>query len=357
MTIQSGIRTPDTYLEVNLNAQRTGLPANVHKVLFVSKDQVSEELFAPVDIYDQSGADQFFGSGSIMGAMIKAAVKTNRLVDVQGINLLEQVDETTEKIQALGHTIIALSDAPENVDDVEAWVDHINFVSDAIEQRPAILVVPFSDLIAAEEFASHAQTKTSYRIVAACYNGAFDQHAQIAATIAAALANSNDPALPFNGVNLSGLKAVDDRYKLTFERQEAAMRKGVCIIETGADGTPEIVRALSTYQANPETGETDDIAADINCALITDYTRKVVRRTIRQNGRRKNTERERKNLRSLILVELIKLDDAQILQNVRARASELTVTADSTDSYRCNVKIPADWVRGMHVIAGTIDLY
>ena len=36
--IQAGIRTPGIYTGVNINTQRTGLPANTHKVLFVTAD-------------------------------------------------------------------------------------------------------------------------------------------------------------------------------------------------------------------------------------------------------------------------------------------------------------------------------
>lgn len=262
-----------------------------------------------------------------------------------------------ETIAPLGHTIIALSAAPTVGADSLDWAQYLNEVSGPIEQRPVILIVPFSDIDQAQEFAEQAPVKTNYRIVAACYHGANGQEPEIAACIAAALADSNDPALPFNGVNLSGLTPVEDQFKLKFERMEAAMRKGVCMIQTGAEGVPEIVRALSTYQANPENGDPDDIVADINGALVLDYTRKVVRQAVRRNGRRKNTQRERDNLRSLILVELIKLDDAEILQNVRQRGKELTVLEDLTDRFRVNVKIPADWVRGMHVVAATLDVY
>lgn len=355
--IQSGIKTPDTYIDINLQAQRTGLPANIHKVLFVTDDATTDPMKTPIAVYDKATANVIFGDNSKTGRMITAAIKTNRVVDAEAINITTDIDTTADLLEPLGHTIIAVADAPLTPEEAEAWVDHIEFVSSAIEQRPVILVVPFSDVQKAEVFSQYAPVKTNYRIVAACYNGGIGQEAEISACMAAALANSNDPALPFNDVNLPGLTAVSDQYKLTFERKEAAMRKGVCIIETGADGTPEIIRALSTYQANPETGDPDDIVADINGALVLDYTRKVVRQAIRQNGRRKNTERERKNLRTLILVQLLKLDDAEILQNVHERSKELTVVEDTKDRTRANVKIPADWVRGMHIIAGQLDIY
>lgn len=90
MPIPNGIRTPDTYIDINLNAQRTGLPANVHKVLFVTFpvpiETTNEPLVPPempVSIYDKAQADSIFGKNSVAGRMITAAVKVNRIVDVQ----------------------------------------------------------------------------------------------------------------------------------------------------------------------------------------------------------------------------------------------------------------------------------
>ena len=83
MPIPLGIRTPDTYIDVNLNAQRTGLPANIHKVLFVTPDPQPVDQTTPVNIYDKAGADTVFGANSITGRMITAAVKVTRVVAVQ----------------------------------------------------------------------------------------------------------------------------------------------------------------------------------------------------------------------------------------------------------------------------------
>ncbi|CAM4094522.1 Tail sheath protein C-terminal domain-containing protein [Acinetobacter pragensis] len=365
MSIQAGIRTPGMYTDVNINTQRTGLPANTHKVLFITADD--KVMDQPVAIYDESDAIEKIGTDSIVGRMIKAAVKTNRLVDVQAITLamnttdpqapVPDVDNTTEIIAPLGHTILAVDKTPAIGDETEAWIDHLNFVSDAIEQRPAILVVPFSDIEAATTFAAQAPVETSYRVVAVCYHGASGQEAEISAAMAAALADSSDPALPFNGVNLEGVGAVEDKYKLTFERQEAAMRAGVCIIQTGADGTPEIVRAISTFRKNPDSGMADDIMLDINGALTIDYVRLVMRTAASKERRRKNTGAARRNLRSVFMAEAIKLEKAEILENVTATADQLTVTQDSDDKARANADIPSYWVRGMHVIATTLNVY
>lgn len=84
MAIQSGIKTPGIYTDVNLNAQRTGLPANVHKVLLLSDDTPEGDMRVPVNVFDKNDADAKFGAGSVMGRMMSAAIKTNRLVNTQG---------------------------------------------------------------------------------------------------------------------------------------------------------------------------------------------------------------------------------------------------------------------------------
>jgi uncharacterized phage protein gp47/JayE len=156
--VQAGIKTPGIYTDVNINTQRAGLPSNEHKVLFVTDD--AKIMTQPVAIYDEADAADKIVANSKVGKMIKAAVKTNRLVDAYAITLAVDntnpeapfidIDETLDIIAPLGHTIIALNSAPTVGDQTMAWTDHLNFVGDAIEQRPAILVIPFTDIHAEE---------------------------------------------------------------------------------------------------------------------------------------------------------------------------------------------------------------
>ncbi|WIH75876.1 phage tail protein [Acinetobacter baumannii] len=99
MSIQVGIKTPGVYTDVNINTLRTGLPTNVHKVLFVTLDVLSGQ-FTPVDVYDTAGADAKFGTNSQAGRMVKAAVKTYRLVNAQAVALAIEGVQT----QAALHT-------------------------------------------------------------------------------------------------------------------------------------------------------------------------------------------------------------------------------------------------------------
>lgn len=87
MTISAGIKTPGIYTDVNINTQRSGLLSNAQKVLFITTDAAAD-ITSPVSIYDTSSADKKFGENSIAGRMMKAAIKTNRLVDVQCLGKL-----------------------------------------------------------------------------------------------------------------------------------------------------------------------------------------------------------------------------------------------------------------------------
>ncbi|EPP9628614.1 phage tail protein [Acinetobacter seifertii] len=98
MSIPAGIKTPGVYTDVNINTLRTGLPANEQKVLFVTLDVLSGQ-FIPVDVYDTAGADSKFGKNSQAGRMIKAAVKTYRLVNAQAVALAAEDVQTQAAIQ------------------------------------------------------------------------------------------------------------------------------------------------------------------------------------------------------------------------------------------------------------------
>jgi phage tail sheath gpL-like len=99
MSISANIKVPDVYTSVNINTQRTGLPLNDQRVLFVTLDVLSEQ-FKPVDVYDKADADAKFGANSQAGRMITAAVKTNRTVNVQAVALAAENVQTQAALLA-----------------------------------------------------------------------------------------------------------------------------------------------------------------------------------------------------------------------------------------------------------------
>ncbi|MFW2176661.1 MULTISPECIES: phage tail sheath C-terminal domain-containing protein [unclassified Moraxella] len=263
---------------------------------------------------------------------------------------------THQILSPLGHSIIALSKPITDEKEANAWVEYLDFVSSATEQKDAILIVPFSDIDQATTFAQFAKVKACYRVVAVCYHGATGFEPELSAGIAGAISAELDPAVPFNGIKLPNLPVVTADKRLTRTRIEQALNKGVAVVALDAQDDPAIVRLISTYQVN-EQGSPDDLLLDINGALILRYVRQDIRTAIMANPRRKNTEATRKDLRSQMLSRCLKLEQAEILQNVTNRQKELTVVQDTHDKTRANARIPADWVRGMHIVAVTLDVY
>lgn len=266
------------------------------------------------------------------------------------------MNQIISTLAPLGHSILVLSKSITDEAEANAWVDHLDFVSSATEQHDAILIVPFSDIDEAITFAQYTKVKSSYRVVAVCYHGATGFEPEIAAGVAAAISAELDPAVPYNGIKLPNLPVVTADKRLTRTRIEQALNKGVAVIGLDAQDDPAIVRLISTYQVD-SNGSPDDLMLDINAALILRYTRQDIRTAIMANPRRKNTDATRKDLRSLMLSRCLKLEQAEILQNVTNRQKELTVTQDPYDKSRANARIPADWVRGMHIVAVTLDVY
>lgn len=262
-----------------------------------------------------------------------------------------------QTLAAHGHSIIAL-DAPITLEaDANAWVDYLDFVSSKTEQNDAILIVPFDDVATATAFAAFPAVKTCYRIVAVCYHGAIDKLPELSASIAATIAAETDPALPFNGCKLPALPVVEGSLRLTKTRIEQALNDGVAMVNVGHDSRAEIVRLISTYRTNPVTGQADDLLLDINGALVLRYVRRDLRAAVSANPRRKNTEAARRDLRSLLLDRCMKMDDAEILEHVQATKDELTVMQSKNDKTAVDARIPSYWVRGMHVINTTLDVY
>jgi phage tail sheath gpL-like len=263
--------------------------------------------------------------------------------------------DTLNTIEPLGHAVIALDEPITTEADATAWRNYLENVSGPIEQHDAILVVPFGDIELATAFAAYAETKTSYRFVAACYHGSTELPA-LSASVAAAITGSVDVATPLDDIALKGLTPVDSSFTLSRTRIEAALNAGVAMIETGADGIPKIVRCITTYQQMSD-GTSDDLMLDVNAPLILAYTRQVVRKAVALMPRQKNTIRARAALRTAVLNQLLKLDKAEILENVAALEPELIVVLNSTDATRADVTIPTDMVRGMHIIAATLKVY
>ncbi|WP_374555987.1 phage tail sheath C-terminal domain-containing protein [Aquitalea pelogenes] len=88
-----------------------------------------------------------------------------------------------------------------------------------------------------------------------------------------------------------------------------------------------------------------------------DYVRRACRqRTTQRFPRDKLSERTPDKVRSEILDVLYKLEELEILEAVDANKDGVLVERDLQNVGWLCVRIPADVVNGLHVIAGRIDL-
>lgn len=235
----------------------------------------------------------------------------------------------------------------------KALSNHITNVSNAIEQRGCIGVLGMSATL------STATTATGKindgRITCAWYKGAVEPNGIIAAGYAAVLAFEEDPAKPLNTLEIKGLAVTPDAQWPLFAECNNALYNGLTPL-TVVNNRVQIMRAVSTYTKS--ANNTDDPALlDITTIRTLDYVRRSVKERIALRfPRDKLSDRLLPKVKSEILDVLIKLDQAEIIENAEANKGKLVVARAQNDPNRVNAIIPADVVNGLHVFAGRIDL-
>ncbi|HGO7483682.1 TPA: phage tail sheath subtilisin-like domain-containing protein [Neisseria meningitidis] len=235
----------------------------------------------------------------------------------------------------------------------KALSNHITNVSNAIEQRGCIGVFGMSATL------STATTATGKindgRITCAWYKGAVEPNGIIAAGYAAVLAFEEDPAKPLNTLEIKGLAVTPDAQWPLFAECNNALYNGLTPL-TVVNNRVQIMRAVSTYTKS--ANNTDDPALlDITTIRTLDYVRRSVKERIALRfPRDKLSDRLLPKVKSEILDVLIKLDQAEIIENAEANKGKLVVARAQNDPNRVNAIIPADVVNGLHVFAGRIDL-
>lgn len=253
---------------------------------------------------------------------------------------------------ASGHNII-----------VCPWIDntsltalrtHLDAVSGPLEKRGAIGVYAHTGTLA--NATTLAPAINSGRITGLLVPSAFELAYEVAAAYAAVIASEEDPAMPLNTLGLTGIAAPPLANRLSRTEQEAALNNGVAPSEIGPGEVVQIVRAITTY--TKDASATPDISLlDLTTIRSLDYGRKaVVDRLSARFARGKNTARRRAQIREEVLDVMYRLEELEIWENVQANEDGVIVETDLQDPTRVNVRIPADVVNGLHVLAMRIDL-
>lgn len=257
-----------------------------------------------------------------------------------------------DAVFAAGHDVIAV--AFNDIGTAQALGEHLDRTGNAIEQRGAVGCIGWTGSLLYG--ADLAWQTNNGRITMPWYRGASTPPALLAAAYCAVIAGEEDPARPLNTLELVGLDVVGLDQRLSRVEQENALQNGLTPIEVGPGNAVQIVRAVSTYTRNA-MDVTDISLLDITSIRTLDYVRKACReRILLRFPREKNNDRTRQKVRSELLDVLLKLESAEIVENVGANKDGLIVQVSSSDPTRINCVIPCDVVNGLHVFAARIDM-
>lgn len=236
---------------------------------------------------------------------------------------------------------------------IKALSNHITQVSNAIEQRGCIGVLGHRGTMATG--AALSAKLNDGRITCAWYKGAVEANALIAAGYAAVLAFEEDPAKPLNTLEIKGLSVTPDAQWPLFAECNNALYNGLTPLTVVANKV-QIMRAVSTYTKSAANVD-DPSLLDITTIRTLDYVRRAIKERIALRfPRDKLSDRLLPKIRSEILDVLLKMEQAEIIENAEANKAKLIVSRSLQDANRVNAAIPADVVNGLHVFAGRIDL-
>jgi phage tail sheath gpL-like len=284
-------------------------------------------------------------TSAVDGVTVAATVMKNGAVD-------PDITTALAAVFADGHHIICTPYASQT--SLTILRQHLNAVSHALEQRGAVGVVGSTGTLAAAT--TLAGLINSGRITMAVAPGSVSLPCELAAAYAAIIAFEEDPARPLNTLALTGIDPPPFKQRLSRMEQETALWNGVTPFEVGPGEVVQIVRAITTYTRDPQG--VDDIALlDLTTIRTLDYVRKACRERIALRfPREKLSSRTPPKVRSELIDVLKKLEELEIVEEVKANLDGLICERDSQDPNRLNAKIPCDVVNGLHVFAGRIDL-
>lgn len=288
----------------------------------------------------------------VEGSITAGIATTMAVVTLAAGTIDPSVQTALDKVYASQYSLVI---TPYNdATSLAALRGHLDAVSGPIEQRPGV------GYFAVDTALATAITLTtglnSGRLVGALLRGSRSPSYEIAAAFAAVRASESDPARPLNYLALKGIAAPSEPQRLTRQEQESALANGVTPLQVGPGQQVQIVRMITTYVENI-AGVPDISLLDVTTIDTLDYTRRSVReRLLLRFPRAKLSAKTPARVRTEVLDILNRLERLEILENVAANRSGVIIERDEQDPNRLNIRIPADVVNGLHVIAGRIDL-
>jgi phage tail sheath gpL-like len=357
--IPNSLKKPGQYLEIDFRGALSALPSNAEKCLIIAPKDETAGTAAPLTIYDvfsDSEADALFGAVSPAAKMVKAAITANKYLSLSVCPVAFNAESVTEALAAVagaGHTMIASSF--QDAANLALFKAHLNEVSGAIDQRPAILFGAATGATAAAT--TLAAGVNDGRVTIAYLRGTTTTPAEIAAAYMAVAASEEDPARPLNTLEVKGVELPAVSNWLTRTEQETLLSNGITPLEAAADGLIRIVRAITTYTRNAQSAA-DSSKLDLTTIRSADYVRKAIKTAISTKfPREKASERIINAVWGVIYDTLRDLEKLEIVQTLDDYIDEISVEKSLTETGRYDAVIPAPLVPGFHVFAGSIQIH
>ncbi|EBP4586594.1 phage tail protein, partial [Salmonella enterica] len=207
------------------------------------------------------------------------------------------VKQALTAVFAAGHKVVAVPWTDETT--LRALREHLAATGDAMEKRGAVGVAGWHGTLATGT--TIAGKSNDGRTTIGWHPGSVCLQAEIAAGYAAVIASEEDPARPYNGLEIVGLDVTPLTSRAGRREQENALHNGLAPLEVGPGDKVQIVRAISTYTRS-DNGTDDPALLDITTMRTLDYARKAwCDRIALRYPRDKATERNRKGVRSELL--------------------------------------------------------
>lgn len=290
------------------------------------------------------------------GIKISAAVTASGVTAVSTAMVGGATDPTLAAALALvfsaGHDVLISPYA--DTTSLASLRDHLDNCGNGIEKRGAFATVAFTGTLSAATTAMIAANPK--RITGVLVPATTTPAYEVAASYGAVAAFEEDPAMPLNTLVLPGVSAPPIASQLSRTEQENCLYNGVTPTEVGPGNVVQIVRAITGYIKDAQN--VPDISLlDLTTIRSLDYSRKAwVERLSLRFPRSKKSKRIKARIREELLDVAYLLEDLEILENIKENEDGFMVEDDLQDPNRLDIRVPADVVNGLHVVAMRIDL-
>ncbi len=201
-----------------------------------------------------------------------------------------------------------------------------------------------------------ATAADDFRQMVVSAEGFRNTEGEIAAYVGMIIASEDDPALPFNNVELPDLTLPDAADIPTNTELESGIGGGQLMLSANENQTrAKIVRAVTTKVTEASVPFFALLDVTISKSLF--FTARQV--DIAESlafPRAKKTARTKRSIRAVVLATLEDLEELEIVQNVDANAGELVVEDAPGLPDRVNVAIPASIVPPLNQTVNVLNL-